>query len=1036
MGLFGGGGSFLNFIVGAALVVVGAFTEVFSAGASTSLVVMGLSMMASSVISATSPAPSPISMGDYGAASAQLQTGTAVQVSPNTSNKLPVVYGTSFVGGTVTDLSITSNNQELFYVISLAEVTGNGLDFIDITDIYYGGKKCVFSGPNVTGLIDPSTGTTDTTCNGYLSIHTYNNGSNRPINGSTNAITLMSNGGLTYQWNESKLMSNTVFAIVHITYNQNANMTSLQSTQFKIENSRYLPGDVLYDYMTNTVYGAAISSSQIDSSSLDALNTYSSEVITFTTYSGSTATQPRFRFDGTIDNRSNILSNLQNIASCADCLIKYNEIYGIWSVIVQKPAYTVAMDINDSNIVDAISVTTMDISNVYNIAQCQFPDITLNSNFNTATVDLSIVNPSLLYPNEPINTQVIKLPLVNNNVQAQLLATRFLKAARADLSVKLTINYIGLELEAGDVVTLTNANYGWTAKIFRVMQVVQNFEANGAITVDLNLQEYDPTVFNDSNIVQYTPPPNTGLSNPNIFGTIPAPVINNFQPSIQSPSFDVVVTTGSAGITQYAEIWYSAYSSPTSSQLIFAGTTASQSNGNPYLTSAAIPAVTLSGIAAGNWYFFSRMVNSVATSVYSPASSLVQWRPTTTSYSLKYLMVAYADDAVGTGFTLNPRGKAYYGLYNQSTNNPNSNPANYFWFAANPTFGTTNYLIYNQRDTRRFSFATNTAGFAAGTALFVPSNSTLYDPTVWTALEDGINYIDLDQRTGQLIATGTTTVGTGEIAVLNNPDGTIVAALQPYLDFGGAYTKTASAATITVDIYGRVVGFAVPDAFNYTTQFFNASSNQTVFSVTRGSGYITGQCWVFQNGIKLQPSEYTDASSSVTLSVGATLYDVITIVSFKSSNSTTGVYASFSYNQATLTNQSTYTASGFTLSTGYELLFLNGTVVNQTDYNISGSTISFTSGNTTGNLQIIQWTPNNLSVANGTPVNVLINTVIGQTVYSFPYDPLAVNIYENGCLLLESTDYTVGANTYTLANTPTTTLSTLLQQTFARTGAV
>ena len=1026
----GGGGGILSAIVGAALVVVGVFAEGISFGTSTSLVVMGLSMMASAVISATTPAPGTVSSG-----STQLNTGTSIQLQPQTSNKLPVVYGTSFVGGAITDLSITSDNQNLYFVLSLCEVTGDGSDSITIGDIYYQGKQCVFDGPNVTGLIDPSTGITDTSCNGYLSIYTYGNGSNTPLNSSINAINLMQSSGLTYTWDNSKLMTNTVFAIVHLTYNQGAQTTSLGQTQFEIINPRNSAGDVIYDYLTNTVYGAAIPSGQIDNASLTALNTYANQVITFTPYSGGSATQPRFKFNGVIDNNSNVLSTLQDITSCCDCLLKYNEIYGIWSVIVQTPAYSVAMDINDSNITGAISVQTMDISNVYNIADCQFPDLTLQSAFNTATVDLSIVDPALLYPNEPTNSQTIKLPLVNNNVQAQLLATRFLKSARLDLSIKATINYIGLELEAGDVVTVTNANYGWTAKIFRVMQVVQNFLPDGSITVDLNLQEYDPNVFNDTSITQYTPPPNTGLSNPNVFGTITAPIVTNANPTAASPSFQVIATSSSDGVTQYAEIWYSAFSNPSTSQRMFAGTTAIQSNGTPYGQNITLPAVTLNNIPTGNWYFFSRMVNSLATSNFSPASTVFNWKPTTNQYNLKYLMVAYADDEVGTGFTLSPRNKSYYGLCSQSNTTPNSNPAAYTWFHANPVFGTTDYLVYNNRTGRLFSFGTSTAGFAAGTALFVPSNSSLYDPSAWSALPDGTNYIDLDIRTGQLTATGTTTVGTGEIAVLNNPDGTIVAALQQYLNFGGAYTKTSSAATITVDIYGRVVGFEPPDNFDYTPEFYIASSGQTVFSVTRGSGYIPGQCFVFQNGSKLTPSEYTDGASTVTLNVGANLYDIIVIISFKSVNATSGVYASFNYNQATLTNQTTYTASGFTLVGGTELLFLNGTVVNQNDYNISGQNITFLPGITSGLLQIVQWSPNNLSVPNGTPVNTVINSIIGQVTYPFAYDPFAFNLYQNGVLLLESTDFAIGTGTYTLANTPTTP-DILLQQTFARTGAV
>ena len=53
----GGGGGIVGAIVGAALVVVGVFAEGISFGTSTSLIVMGLSMMASAVISATTPAP-------------------------------------------------------------------------------------------------------------------------------------------------------------------------------------------------------------------------------------------------------------------------------------------------------------------------------------------------------------------------------------------------------------------------------------------------------------------------------------------------------------------------------------------------------------------------------------------------------------------------------------------------------------------------------------------------------------------------------------------------------------------------------------------------------------------------------------------------------------------------------------------------------------------------------------------------------------------------------------------------------------------
>jgi len=944
-------------------------------------------------------------------------------------------------------VSFANSGSPIYYTVSGVNTTTNTIVLnksidpsVTIGNEMYAINPGQNSSTAVTGLVDPATGLVDTKINGYLNIYLYSNGSYSPVNTSQNAISVMQSSGLTYTWDGNKLMTNCAFAIVHLTYNANAGVTSINQTQFEVINSRIAPGDVIYDYLTSTVYGGAIPASQIDTASLTALNTYCAQTITFNNYLGVPETQPRFTFNGAIDTTKNILDNVQSIVNCCDCLLKYNEIYGVWSVIVNKPTYSVAMDINDTNMVSAIQVVSLDISNTYNIAQCQFPDISLNSSFNTSTVNLSLVAPSLLYPNEPQNAQTIQLPLVNNDVQAQLLATRFLKAARMDLQITCTVNYIGLELEAGDIVTVTNANYGWVAKLFRVIKVEQNFAPDGTISVALTLLVYDPTVYNDASVTQYVPQPNSGLPAPNSFGTILAPTISNSQVTAPVPSFQVNVTTSTNGIVEYAEIWYSAYSNPIPSQLMFAGTTAVQSKGIPYGNSVAMPPINLTEIPAGNWYFFTRMVNSLETSLYSPASAVFSWRPMTFQYSQRYLSIAYATDAVGTGFSLSPRGKTYFGIYNTSAAIFDSNPSDYTWYQATPAFGssgTLNYLLFVNRGNNLVSFSVGNAALSAGTALFVPTDAN-YDPTIWQGLEDGFNIIDLNARTGQLIQTGTTTVGTGEIAITNNPQGQVVASLAQLLDFGGPPTKTSSVATLTIDIYGRVIGFTTPDNFNYTMTAFTASSGQTVFSVTRGTEYLSGNCWVLQNGCLLDTSEYTDTSGStgtVTLNVGANASDIITIISFASVSTSTGTYNSFSRNSATLSNTGSYTASGFTLVSGNELLFLNGTVVNAQDYNISGQTISFVNA-VSGDLQIIQWTNNNLGVPNGTPSNTDIYTTIGQTLYPFTFNPLSFNLYNNGVLLLETVDYSVTTGSYTLAQTPTSNLNILVEQSFNRTGAV
>jgi hypothetical protein len=982
---------------------------------------------------------------NFDIASASPNPGNRQQLPPATDNKLPVVYGSAYVGGMVVDMSISSNNQDIYYVIALSEVTSTNEDqtpdTITFGTIYWGGKVVNFkpNGYTVAYLYDQSTGIFDTTVADKIEFYLYNNGINSPVNSPYNAYQVMNSAGLTYVWPATKLMSNCAFAIVHLRYSQTANIRGLEQTRFQITNSRSAPGDCFYDYLVNTRYGASIPAEQIDTASLTALNVYSAQTIPYIPYTGGpTATIPRFRFDGTVDTSKSIMNNLQDMASSCDCLFKYNEILGTWGVIVQSPTYSVAMNINDSNIVSAIQVNPLDIASSFNVAEIKFPNQTQQDSFDTVVIDLQEVEPSLLFPNEPVNKQSVSLPLVNDDVRAQLIANRLLKAAREDLQVQCSLGFVGLQLEAGDIVSFTNANYGWINKLFRLNKVTETYQDNGSIVTNLVMTEFNPTVYNDASITQFTPADNSGIGDPTFFGTVPAPAIASQYPTDTNPYFLVNITSSTSGITQYAELWYSAFSNPTSEQRIFIGTTAIQSSGDPYDVSTLMPSVQVADIPAGTWYFFSRMVNSLASSTFSAASSAFVWKPRTFQFTERYITVVYADDVSGTNLSLSPVGKIYYGLRNQNNTAVSTAALDYTWYLADPNFGTEVYLCYANRGSRRFSFATGFADYAGGSGQFVPTQSSIFDPSIWAALNDGFNVIDLDHRTGQLIETGTTTVGTGEIAVTNNQDGKLVASLQPFLDFGpGVYQYTGSAATLTIDIYGRVVGFSAPDNFYYTRDEFVATSGQTVFTPTaRQANYINGQDLVFRNGALLKPTDdYTETTTTVTLNTGATLNDVVTIISFRSVNSGGTAYASLTRNYVTLTNASTYTASGFTIVSGFENLFLNGISLTDQDYDLIGQTIQTFPNIVSGELLVLQWEPNNLGVPNGSPVNISINTTAGQATYTFNLDPNAFNLYFNGALLDSGSDYTTATNQYTLSVTPTTTEPIMQQQTFARAGA-
>lgn len=880
--------------------------------------------------------------------------GNRLQLPPAGSNKIPVVYGSAYVGGIVTDLSITSNNQQLYYVLSLAEVTntetGGTPDTISFGDIYFGGKLCIFDTVDltkVTGLQDESTGLIDSTVNGNLFIYLYRNGSSSGVNTSQSAIEVMQDVNLTYKWDNTKLMTNCAFAIVKIVYNQNANLTGIQQTSFQITNSRNKPGDCIYDYLSSTRYGAAIPVAGIDADSLTALDVYCDGAFS---YNSGANSQVRFRFDGALDTNQVIMNNMQLMASCCDCLIRYNEISGLWGVVVQSPVYTVALALTDSNIISGFQITPTDLASSYNIAEVKYPDGADRDAFSTATFNLAVINPSLMYSNEPTNKQSISLPLVNNGVRAQYLANRFLKSGREDLLIKLTINYVGLELQAGDILTITNTNYGWTDKLFRINQVVQNFGDDGTISVSLTLMEFNPTVYDDVDITQFTPAPNSGISSPLTFGTLFAPTLTLSFPGAAVPSFGMAVTASTSGIIQYAELYYSAYASPTADQLIFAGTTAINPNGSPYIPSLSMGTVTVTGLQTGDWYFFVRMVNSLGKSLFSAASTVVQWRPTTFQYVNRWMAVAYADNATGTtGFNYSPRNKSYYGVFNNTVANGGTDPTLYTWYLAPANFGTVNYLLYANRTNRRFSFDVGTAGYVNLGGAFVPDNTAVYDSNVWSAAVDPASglqtFIDLDARTGQTVIAGATgnNVNDGFLAVTNNVDGSMKVNLHDFLNFGaGIYTKNFSPASLTIDIYGRVVGFEEQDQFFYTETVFIATSSQTTFSLTHTVGWVL----VFRNGVLLNSSEYTETSTTIVMTTACAAGETVVTIYMR------GVSTSVYYEPLNITiassttNSITYNSAPWnSVLAGDQLCFTNTgspTLYTVSTVNTSTKVITFT----------------------------------------------------------------------------------------------
>jgi hypothetical protein len=601
-------------------------------------------------------------------ASGTSNAGSRVQLPPATDNKLPVIYGSAFIGGVITDAKLSTDQKTMWYVVSLAEVTdttsGSAYTF---GNLYYDGKQIAFDGTDPAKVISLTTNTAgtpevDTKIAGNLFIYLFPNGSASGINtGGQTAINILSDSAIPsdQRWNQgiytasgqSADMTNTAFAIVKVVYNQDAGTTNLGALTVQLQNNLYQPGSVIKDYLTNTRYGCAIPISKIDTASLTALNAYSAETITYVPVGGGTATQARYRIDGPINTGQNCLNNLQQMVDSCDSWLQYSEMTGQWKVVINQSYtdYTTLgslFSVDSSNLVGGVEVNPLDLNGTYNIVEVQYPNYNIKDQTDFQTISLFTSYPSLLSPNEPVNKLNVQLPQVNNAVQAKYLALRRLFQGREDLAISFSTDYSGIQVEAGDVIKVTLSQYGWTDKLFRVSFVGEQKYPDGSLGATMTAFEYNDSIYDDNLVQDFVPASNTGLTDPNIIGTPSAPTVIN-SPVNNGTNASQFIT----GIVPTpGQVLYMDYNYGTTSDVAnhVRYTTTTLGGGKPYTAGTPIQ-VEMSDLPAGT-YYWSVTARNKSVGVTSPATLAPIWsgpsitpsdNPTKTGIS-----------SIGTAFTI------------------------------------------------------------------------------------------------------------------------------------------------------------------------------------------------------------------------------------------------------------------------------------------------------------------------------------------------------------------------------------------------
>lgn len=562
---------------------------------------------------------------------ANIDKGVRLQISPNAESKIPVLYGSAFFGGNISDAAMTNNNKTMWYCLVLSEKTGNlystgSASSYTFENIYWNDQRIVFNSDGITAnyTVDRS-GNIDRSISGLVRVYCYRGGYNQGIVPDGYTGTVPAATSLFPNWNSSThAMNGLIFALVRVDYNREKNVTGIGNMLFHVTNSMNLPGDALYDYLTNSTYGAGISGANILDNDISSLNTYAAQSVAYDDEgTGAQTLADRYQINGLIDTKKPVLENAESILSAAASWLSYDSHSGMWGVVINK-AESSAASFNDSNILGSISVGGTGLQDLYNSVKVEFPHRDLRDSADFVKIEISSLDRN---SNEEDNTLNINYDIINEPIQAQLLGFIELKQSRVDKLIKFQTDFGYYNLKAGDVIDVSNDKFGFTSKLFRIITINEVQDDGGALLMDITALEYDSNVYSTDDLYRYTRSDVNGIITIGSIGVPGTPIVTKVE--VDARPRVIIETTAPTGVVEGIEFWMTldVGESSDSSRSYTLIATKKPAGGGVY-SSGTVVGLDYDQLGATNFYIKTRGFNATSVGQYSDPSGLVEFEPT------------------------------------------------------------------------------------------------------------------------------------------------------------------------------------------------------------------------------------------------------------------------------------------------------------------------------------------------------------------------------------------------------------------------
>ncbi len=431
---------------------------------------------------------------------------------------IPVIYGTRLVGGTRVFMETSgTDNTYLYMALVMCEGEINGITEIRVDD------KVVTFASSLADNTEVEVASSDS--------NFYKNSASlirlEPHFGSDgqSASSLL---GTLSSWGSNHKLSGLAYLAIRFTWNQDA-FNSIPKVQALVQGKKIVtlnsslvessptfsanPAFCLLDYLRNERYGKGIPTADIDLQSFrDASVVCDTQV---TPFSGGSDIN-LFDCNAVLDTSKKVIENVRELLKGCRGFLPYTS--GKYKLIIETTG-TASITLTEDDIIGGYNLASPSKNDKYNRVIVSF--VNPDRNFQVDEVQFPPVDDSGLTSADQHATMKtadggfllegkFDFKTLTSPYQAEEMAEIILRRSREALSLEINVGFDAYDLAIADIVNITHASLGFSAKAFRVMGITFNED----FTISLTLIEYQASHYTFASKTQVSSTPSTNLPNP------------------------------------------------------------------------------------------------------------------------------------------------------------------------------------------------------------------------------------------------------------------------------------------------------------------------------------------------------------------------------------------------------------------------------------------------------------------------------------------------------------------------------------------